>query len=591
MSGYIGTQPVPQATQTRDKYTATFNQTSFGTGGYTVGFLDVFVNGIHLVDGIDYTATNGSDVVLAVGAASGDNVEVISFGTFDVANTLAPGGSAANLTDIPAANLTGALPAISGAALTALPANAILQNGDAGLNSIVLAGISSVKALRETVDIIETTTGVISYDVTQQGVQFYSVDQTANRTINFTNANANLAIGQSVTMLIAMKQGAAPYYLNVYQVDGTAVYPAWSGTAGPTEGTANTLAAYSFTLIKIADATFQILAAVQSFTQSVEVINWFAQTATDPTYSAPNAQQAVGRVGTHIISVGLGPSSEGYPSVMRRATTTTGPWTQTTFGTALLDEPQMFATDGSGTAIIVTNNGRIHRSTDGNGATWTQTQQVSTSSLRGVKYMHSAFWAWGNSSSLWKSSNGLSFSQVTTGIASNPTDLASDGSRMIFVSQGGHPFVYSDDGGVSWSNGVNINGTSDLIEKVLYGGDNWMAIGSRKVWTSTDSSTWTDKSSAIPFTASNPPATGEFAEYANFHALAYDSARDVWMFWGGDDQGESSMETANLGTTYTVTSVPSSDYLKFLYFNEALGEGIIGAAFDRGNGVPQYAMT
>ena len=86
MSGYIGTQPVPQATQTRDVFTATSGQTSFATSGYTPNFLDVWLNGVKLVNGDDFTATNGSDVVLASGATTGDTVEVLSYSTFEVAD-------------------------------------------------------------------------------------------------------------------------------------------------------------------------------------------------------------------------------------------------------------------------------------------------------------------------------------------------------------------------------------------------------------------------------------------------------------------------------------------------------------------------
>ena len=87
MSGYIGTQPVPQATQTRDVFTATSGQTSFATSGYTPSFLDVFLNGVHLQNGTDYTASNGSDVVLTVGAAAADVLEVVSYTTFETANS------------------------------------------------------------------------------------------------------------------------------------------------------------------------------------------------------------------------------------------------------------------------------------------------------------------------------------------------------------------------------------------------------------------------------------------------------------------------------------------------------------------------
>ena len=82
MAGYIGQIPTPQATQTRDVFTATAGQTSFATSGYTPNFLDVYLNGVHL-EPTDYTASNGSDVVLASGAASGDVLIVVAFTTFE----------------------------------------------------------------------------------------------------------------------------------------------------------------------------------------------------------------------------------------------------------------------------------------------------------------------------------------------------------------------------------------------------------------------------------------------------------------------------------------------------------------------------
>ena len=85
MSGYIGTAPVPQASQTRDVFTATAGQTSFATSGYTPSFLDVYVNGSHLKNGTDYTASNGSDVVMASGLTVGDYVEVVAYTTFETA--------------------------------------------------------------------------------------------------------------------------------------------------------------------------------------------------------------------------------------------------------------------------------------------------------------------------------------------------------------------------------------------------------------------------------------------------------------------------------------------------------------------------
>ena len=84
---YIGNQPVPQATQNRDSYTATASQTTFAvSGGYSIGFIDVFMNGVKLAS-TDFTASDGNTVVLASGAAAGDLIDIIAYDTFVAAQT------------------------------------------------------------------------------------------------------------------------------------------------------------------------------------------------------------------------------------------------------------------------------------------------------------------------------------------------------------------------------------------------------------------------------------------------------------------------------------------------------------------------
>jgi hypothetical protein len=75
-------------------YTATTGQTTFSgtdnnslTLSYTVGAEQVYLNGVLLVRTSDYTATNGTSVVLPSGAIAGDTLVVAAFGTFNVANT------------------------------------------------------------------------------------------------------------------------------------------------------------------------------------------------------------------------------------------------------------------------------------------------------------------------------------------------------------------------------------------------------------------------------------------------------------------------------------------------------------------------
>lgn len=67
-------------------FTATAAQTTFSVT-YTVGNIQVYQNGVLLKDTTDYTATNGTSVVLAAGATSGDAIDVVAYATFTVTDT------------------------------------------------------------------------------------------------------------------------------------------------------------------------------------------------------------------------------------------------------------------------------------------------------------------------------------------------------------------------------------------------------------------------------------------------------------------------------------------------------------------------
>jgi hypothetical protein len=76
---YIGIPPFGQTVRTVTEATATAGQTTFNiTGGYTVGYVDVFLNGV-LLAATDYTATNGLTVVLGTAASLNDEFKAISY--------------------------------------------------------------------------------------------------------------------------------------------------------------------------------------------------------------------------------------------------------------------------------------------------------------------------------------------------------------------------------------------------------------------------------------------------------------------------------------------------------------------------------
>ena len=75
------------AYRTVTDFTATAGQTTFTPPSYTAGFINVYRNGARL-GAADYTATNGTTVVLATGATSGDLVTTESFYVSSVLNAI-----------------------------------------------------------------------------------------------------------------------------------------------------------------------------------------------------------------------------------------------------------------------------------------------------------------------------------------------------------------------------------------------------------------------------------------------------------------------------------------------------------------------
>lgn len=75
------------AYRTITEFTATAGQTTFSTPSYTVGYISVYRNGVRL-GAADFTATNGTTVVLASGATVGDLVVTESFFVSSVLNAI-----------------------------------------------------------------------------------------------------------------------------------------------------------------------------------------------------------------------------------------------------------------------------------------------------------------------------------------------------------------------------------------------------------------------------------------------------------------------------------------------------------------------
>ena len=165
--------------------TATASQTTFTpTGGYRIGDLAVYRNGVRLVNGRDYTAVDGANVVLQSGASVGDVLEFGIFDSFNIVDAVPRNGDAAIGGDLTVGlttiyNSTGIVSATeyygSGANLTnvisgveiqltgtTVGTSATVLNFNAGFSTAtpVSAGISTIDTTRTMVLGVRTGTAV-----------------------------------------------------------------------------------------------------------------------------------------------------------------------------------------------------------------------------------------------------------------------------------------------------------------------------------------------------------------------------------------------------------------------------------------------
>ena len=109
-----------------------------------------------------------------------------------------------------------------------------------------------------------------TFYVNSGAVQYYTTNASANVTVNFafsagTSINSALANGDSVSCTMLVTNGATPYYISTYQIDGNGITPKWQSNSAATTGNAHSIDAYSFVIIKTAPSTYTLLASQTQF--------------------------------------------------------------------------------------------------------------------------------------------------------------------------------------------------------------------------------------------------------------------------------------------------------------------------------------
>ena len=214
------------------EYVATAGQTTFSgtdanteTLAYTEGLIEVQINGLVLRPGNDYTATNGTSVVLGSAAAAGDEVQIDVYDSFVMADSENP----------------------------------------------VFTGTATFPSIIENASIVgSAATGTINFNAKTNSVLYYTSNASDNFTLNIrgdagTTMDALLPTGKVMTVVFLNTNGGTPYYASTIKIDGTTVTPKWQGNAPPSSPAASTISIYTLAIIKTASNTYTVLGSVTEF--------------------------------------------------------------------------------------------------------------------------------------------------------------------------------------------------------------------------------------------------------------------------------------------------------------------------------------
>ena len=220
---------------TSGRYTYTISGTPTSVTGadddgntlaYDAGFIDVYLNGVKQVNGTDVTVTSGDTVTFASALSNGDIVDIVTFGTFNVATI---DGSAITTGTINNARLTGS--------------GAITINGSA----VSLGGSVTIGETKPTISSISPSTITNAQtSITITGSNYSSVPQ-----VEFLNPSTGIwyladtvTFNNSTSLTVqATLSVDATYKIRIENPDGNAVLsstniltvsdaPTWTTAAG-----------------------------------------------------------------------------------------------------------------------------------------------------------------------------------------------------------------------------------------------------------------------------------------------------------------------------------------------------------------------
>lgn len=275
---------------------------------YTSGTEQVYLNGVLLVRGQDYTATNGTTITGLTALTASDVAEVVTFnpsniittdavlstdftakgdiisasaastpirlavganGTVLKANSATTSGLEWGSDSTYAAPTIGSTSIASGATVTTI---AGLTLTSPAINTATVTKPILVAPMERTSVSTSAATGTVTIDVNTAATQYITASATSNWVLNVrgdgsTTLNSLMTTGDAITVAFLSTQGSTAYYNTSVQIDGSTsgVTTEWQGGTAPAAGNVSGIDAYVYNIIKTASATFTVLASQTKF--------------------------------------------------------------------------------------------------------------------------------------------------------------------------------------------------------------------------------------------------------------------------------------------------------------------------------------
>ena len=249
-SGWASAGSTVNGTSARFTYTATANQTTFtgadingSTLAYDASFIDCYLNGVKLINGTDVTVTSGTSVVLATGATVGDTLDLVGFGTFNVASIAGTAINSGTIND---------------ARLPTTMAGKTLNTAIVNANTLVARGDGSSADGKITLNCSQNTHGVKIQSPAHSSAQDYTL---VLPTSVGTNGQVLATNGNSTNQLS---------WINATETKPTVADV--SQTIAPSTATAVTITGTNFTAIPIVEF-INPTTGVQTSANTVSVTN------------------------------------------------------------------------------------------------------------------------------------------------------------------------------------------------------------------------------------------------------------------------------------------------------------------------------